>query len=201
MDKIFVAGCSFSDWSQVEYNYGEYLGELLNKQVGFYTGGCSSNYRMWRKLVPAIVNRDITESDLLIIQYTEIARREFWTSFESTHKEDYGNNGHPIKGSSMREKYGEGEVIKFKTNAHIWQKVPQEESFFKTYEENFLYIPYETELFNTYHTMFKALLHEYKIPTVFLYTTYIFDIPLFELTSPYQHYLDIMHLQIPDLCF
>lgn len=201
MDKIFVAGCSFSDWAQVEYNYGEYLGKILNKPVDLYTSGCGSNYRMWRKLVPAITSKALTENDLLIVQYTSVERREFWTSFESSVLGDYGNNGHPIKGSSMREKYGEGEVIKFKTNAHIWQNVSEEKSFFKAYEENFLYVPYEVELFSTYHTMFKALLYQYKIPTIFLHTTYTYDIGLRDLIPPFQYYLDVRSLQIPDLCF
>lgn len=201
MDKIFVAGCSFSDWSQVEYNYGEYLGQALNKPVKFYTAGCGSNYRMWRKLVPAITNREITENDLLIVQYTSAERKEFWSSFKSPNQADYGNNGHAFKGSQMREKYGDGEVVKYKVHAHSWQSVPEEKTFFELYEENFLDISFELELFSTYHTMFKGLLHEYSIPTIFLQTNYSYDVVLSNLTSPYQHYLDVRHLQIPDLCF
>lgn len=201
MDKIFVAGCSFSDWSQVEHNYGEYLGKILNKPVNFYTAGCGSNYRMWRKLVPAVTSKEITENDLLIVQYTSVERKEFWTSFKSSKQADYGTNGHPIKGSPMREKYGVGEVIKYKVHAHDWQSVSEEKTFFKLYEDNFLDISFELELFSTYHTMFRGLLHEYKIPTIFLQTTYAYDVVLSNLTSPYQHYLDVRHLQIPDLCF
>lgn len=201
MDKIFVAGCSFSDWSQVEYNYGEYLGKILNKPVGFYTAGCGSNYRMWRRLVPAITSKEIAENDLLIVQYTSVERREFWTSFKSSNQADYGNNGHPSKGSQMREEYGDGELIKYKVQAGSWQSVPKEKAFFQSYEENFLYIPFEIELFNTYHTMFKGLLHEYKIPTIFLHTHYAYDIGLSSITSPFQHYLNVRHLQVPELCF
>jgi hypothetical protein len=201
MDKIFVAGCSFSDWSQVEYNYGEYLGQALDCPVEFYTSGCGSNYRIWRKLVPAITNREITENDLLLIQYTSPERKEFWSSFESSIPGDYSCQGHPEKGSPMREKYGDGETIKYKVHAHSWQPNSEEKTFFKLYEENFVSIPFEIELFNTYHTMFKGLLHEYKIPTIFLHTTYAYNLPLSELTSPYQYYLDIKYLQTPDLCF
>lgn len=201
MDKIFIAGCSFSDWSQVEYNYGEYLGQALKVPTKFYTSGCGSNYRMWRKLVPAVTSGEITEKDLLLVQYTSVERREFWTSFKSPNAADYGNNGHPVKGSSMREEYGEGEVVKYKVHAHQWQSIPEEENFFRTYEDNFLYIPFEIELFNTYHTMFTGLLNQYKIPTVFLHTNYACDITLSNLTSPYQHYLNIKHLQVPELCF
>ncbi len=201
MDKIFVAGCSFSDWSQVEYNYGEYLSEILDKPVSFYTSGCGSNYRIWRKLVPAITSKQITEKDLLIVQYTSVERKEFWTSFKSPSQGDYENNGHPIKGSQMREKYGDGELIKYKVHAGSWQSVSEEKAFFQSYEENFLYTPFEIELFNTYHTMFKGFLHEYKIPTIFLQTYYTYDVVLSNLTPPYQHYLDVRHLQVPELCF
>lgn len=202
MDKIFVAGCSFSDWSQVEYNYGEYLGEMLNKPVEFETSGCGSNYRIWRKLVPAIINKRITERDLLIIQYTTVERKEFWTSFTSPHAADYENHGHPTKGSSMREKYEQGETIKYKVHAHTWQPNSEEKDFFKLYEDNFLYIPFEIEMFNIYHTMFKALLHEHKIPTIFLRTHYSYDLhDLKEVTSPFQYYLNVQDIQIPELCF
>jgi len=201
MDKIFVAGCSFSDWSQVEYNYGEYLGELLGKPVGFYTSGCGSNYRMWRKLVPAITSKVITENDLLIVQYTSVERKEFWTSFKSPNQNDYENNGHPTKGSKMREEYGDGEVIKYKVHANQWQSVPEEKSFFRVYEDNFLYIPFEIELFNNYHIMFKGLLKQYKIPTIFLRTCYSYDLPILEeVAPPLEHFLNVQHLQVPDLC-
>ena len=202
MDKIFIAGCSFSDWSQVEYNYGEYLGQTLEVPAKFYTSGCGSNYRIWRKIVPAITSGEITEKDLLIIQYTSVERKEFWSSFKSPNAADYGNNGHPIKGSSMREEYGDGEIIKYKVYADTWQNVIEEKTFFKSYEENFLYTPFEVELFNTYHTMFRGLLHQYKIPTIFLHTHYCYNThTLKEVTSPYQHYLDVRHLQVPELCF
>jgi len=201
MDKIFVAGCSFSDWSQVEYNYGEYLGYALDIPVRFHTSGCGSNYRMWRKVVPAIVNKEITENDLLIVQYTSVERKEFWTGLESPTPEDYGSHGHPTKGSPMREKYQDGEILKYKVHAHQWQKNPKEKAFFKMYEEIFLYLPFERELFDTYHAMFKGLLYEYRIPTIFLQTTYAYDVTIGNLTSPLHHYLDIRHLQTPDLCF
>ena len=201
MDKIFVAGCSFSDWSQVEHNYGEHVSSLLNKPVEFFTSGCGSNYRIWRKLVPAVIDKKITENDLLIIQYTSVERKEFWSSLESPVPEDYMSHGHPTKGSPMREKYGDGEIIKYKVDAHSWQNTPEERSFLKSYEETFLYLPFERELFNTYHTMFKGLLCEYKIPTLFLHTTYAYDVALSNLTSPLHHYLDIKHLQVPELCF
>ena len=201
INSIVIAGCSYSDWSQVEYNYGEYLEQNLNLPIKSYSSGCGSNFRIWRKLTKAILNKEITDKDLLIIQYTNPDRKEFWSAHTSYHYPDYKPSGNPYKGSPMRDKHLGGDIIKFKMGASIWQSVEIEKTFFKLLEENFTSEEFDNEIFLNNHIMFQSLLKEFKIPTIFLQTTYTNmagDIPI--LDCDFHHQLDIRHLQTIDLC-
>ena len=194
MNRLIVAGCSFSDWSKVENNYGEYLASKLNIPVRFFTSGCGSNQRIWRTLTKSIIEKDITSKDILIVQYTTPERKEFWSRLSSKDPLDYTRQGNASKGSVMREAYLDGELIKFKADAYKWQSVTQEKTFFKLFEDTFLSSDFETELFNTNSFMFQALLKEFNIRTVFLETCYTRPWP--KLECEFHHFLDIKPLQV-----
>ena len=182
--KFITAGCSFSDYAEVKKNYSEYLAEKLGiEYVPGYTSGCGSNYRMWRKLLSGIRNKEITSKDLLVVQYTEPTRKEIW----SRHME-YINFDQTEKGSPMREPYSSGQLIKFKVNPPGYQ-FKEEQTLFRLLEENFTDPEYDMELFQNYHFAFLNTLERYQIKTVFLKTIYCYNIPLYE--SSYSTCLDI----------
>ena len=182
--KLITTGCSLSDYAQVSKNYSEYLAEKLGiEHVPGYTSGCGSNYRMWRKLLSGIREKKITSDDLLVVQYTEPTRKEFW----SRHVE-YINPHQTYKDSPMREPYGSGQVIKFKINPPGYQ-FREEQKLFRLLEENFTDPEYDMELFENYHFAFLNTLERYKIHAVFLRTIYLYNIPLFG--STYSTSLDI----------
>jgi hypothetical protein len=200
-NSIVIAGCSFSDWSEVEHNYGEYLGQNLNLPIKSYSSGCGSNFRIWRKLTKAILDKEITSKDLLIVQYTNPDRKEFWSSYSSLQDFDYKPSGNPIKGSPMREKYLDGDLIKFKMGASTWQSVKVEKTFFQLLEENFTSEEFDIEIFISNHVMFQSFLKEFKIPTLFLQTTYtniVGNLP--SIDCNFHHYLDVRHIQKIELC-
>lgn len=177
MRRLITAGCSFSDYAQVSKNYSEYLAEKLGiEHVPGYTSGCGSNYSIWRKLLFGIRNKQITSNDLLVIQYTEPGRKEFW----SRHIDDYYVNW-DRKESPMRETYGSGQLIKFKINPPTYQ-FREERKLFMLLEENFIDSEYDFEQFTNYHFAFLNTLEKYKIYAVFLLTPYLYSIPLFEST-------------------
>ena len=94
-----------------------------------------------------------------------------------------------------------GDIIKFKMGASTWQSVEIEKTFFKLLEENFTSKEFDNEIFFNNHIMFQSLLKEFKIPTVFLKTTYTNiaeDIPM--LDCDFHHQLNVKHLQTIDLC-
>ena len=78
-NNLLVAGCSVSDYSEVKQTYGEYLANKLNLNYVHRAAGCGSNWRIWRVIFDAVNNKIITPEDLIIVQYTEITRTEFWS--------------------------------------------------------------------------------------------------------------------------
>lgn len=160
MKKLFVAGCSVSDYTKVDKVYGEYLSEKLNYEYVHEGAGCGSNWRIWRKITNHILNGNLTPNDLLIVQYTTIERREIWS------RENYISKNEKIE---LREDYKDGgNIVRFKMGSHAWQQREGEKKFFKLYEENFLSDDFEKEVFKTQNVMFQTLLKNYNIPTIFL---------------------------------
>ena len=80
--KLFVGGCSVSDYSQVNYVYGELLAKKIDCEYIHEASSCGSNWRIWRKIINHIMSGNLTSNDLLIIQYTTLERKEFWTKNE-----------------------------------------------------------------------------------------------------------------------
>ena len=160
MSKLFVAGCSVSDYTKVDTVYGEYLSEKLNYEYVHEGAGCGSNWRIWRKITNHILNGNLTPNDLLVVQYTTIERREIWS------RDNYILKNEKIE---LREDYKDGgNLVRFKTGSHTWQQRDNEKKFFKLYEEYFLSEDFENEVFNTQNLMFQTLLKHSNIPTIFL---------------------------------
>lgn len=160
MRKLFVAGCSVSDYTKVEKVYGEYLSEKLNCDYVHEGAGCGSNWRIWRKITNYILNGELTSNDLLVVQYTTIERKEVWS------KENYKMNNEKIL---LREDYKDGgNLVRFKVGSYDWQQIDYEKKFFNLYENCFLSIDYEREVFKTQNLMFQTMLKYFNIPTVFL---------------------------------
>lgn len=175
MPRLLVAGCSFSD--QIEDNttsWGAELAKLLGYEYQHEGAGCGSNYRMWRVITTAIMEGQITDQDLVCVQYTNNDRMEFWS--DSVHTED--------PRTSSYEPYAQGSLVRFKDGAWTWSgQYPKERKFFFEYERHFCSPQYNDHMFGVYHEMFQCLLKQHRIPTVFCYTRYKFfdqDIPLKE---------------------
>lgn len=183
--KLFVAGCSFSDYSNVSYTYGEKLATKLGVEYVHEASGCGSNERIWRVLTNHIRDDYLTSNDLLIVQYTTIERKEFWSHFE-------GTDSVP-KTINLNEKYKHGgSLIKFKYGCGSWLKHNQEKTFCNQFEKYFLSIDYEKEKFSNQNLMFQSLLHLKKIPTVFLTTSYIGK------NEPSSNYFSFKNSSLPD---
>lgn len=167
MKKLFVAGCSFSDFTKVRKVYGQYLAEKLGYEYVHEGAGCGSNWRIWRVITNHILNGNLTENDLLIIQYTGFERTEFWSSFDQPE----GSLIPPENDHVTIEEYCHGGYItRFKAFSYQWQHSPQEKKFHKMYESFFVNIEFEKERFDVHNHMFQHMLKNYKIKTIFLKT-------------------------------
>jgi hypothetical protein len=164
MNKLYVAGCSFTDNLPIPHNYGSKLATLLGLEYVHKARGIGSNHRMWRHLTNAIMDKQLTSDDLLVVQYTNPERREFWSAIPRSKEELHAD---------CSEYYDEdGTILKFKMDSYYWQNNKIEKDFMKMYEENFLSIKFEQEVFNYQNFMFQSMLLQHKIPTVFLYSRY-----------------------------
>jgi len=167
--KLIVSGCSLSDYTKVNINYGEILSKTINYDYIHLAAGCGSNERIWRVVTKQILNTTITSNDTLVIQYTTQDRREFFSR--------HGYNDPPetetSKFTPLRETFKGGEIIKYKLDADTWQPFDEEKKFFKIYQDNFLSVEYNVEVFLQNHYRFLCLLAFYKIRTVFIESIYL----------------------------
>lgn len=184
---LIVAGCSYSSYTEVDSNYSTFLSNNLKlNNIDGYNAGCGSNQRIWRKIITDIRSGKINSSDLLVIQYTENTRKEIWSKH---HFKTY-NVGNVVKGTPMREQYGDGQLIKFKLGFEGDHE--EEEELFRLFENNFIDEEYEKEIFeNTHFTLIKTI-DSLKIRTVFLNTRYKWDIDLYD--SKFCHNVDVRDL-------
>lgn len=120
----------------------------------------------------------LTNRDLVIIQYTGLERREFWTRYP-------GSKPSIVIGRPIREPYDDGYLIRYKAQAETWQDHPEECDFFRVYEQDHVCIAYERELFEQEHFKFQLLLKHYDIPAIFINGRHTVQRPL-NLISPYK---------------
>ena len=89
--KLVVAGCSFSDRTQVLKSYGDHLAELTGREYLHHAGGCGSNDRSMRLITTDIMLGRIVPGDHVILQITSAERKEIFSSF----------NTHTAKGKAV----------------------------------------------------------------------------------------------------
>ena len=172
--KLFTAGCSISTRCNGKTSYPEELAILLNYELVNCAAGCGSNYRIWRMITKHIMDGNLTSDDLVVIQYTEPTRREFWSKFPKKKNWDYA------------EDYDGGSVMRFKIDSYLWQNTKEEVEFLRTYEFNHLNDSFETENFHVYNFNFQHMLKSHNIKVVFIKTTRI-SVPEFFTFDEYKN--------------
>lgn len=187
--KLIVAGCSFSDYTKVDSPYGKLLAEKLGYEYIHEGAGCGSNQRIWRRLTSMVLDGIITSDDLVIVQYTERTRQEFYTSYPQDNAYKGPNCKEAIR---VVEDYTDGgHIIRFKWGAHVWQYNSEEKQLFKLYEDGFLSIDYSNELFRVNHYNFQAMLARNNIKCIFVKTwryRYNIDAEILLEFEPYVFY-------------
>jgi hypothetical protein len=166
--KVIVGGCSVSDYTGAEVDrvYGEILSERLNAEYIHHGSGCGSNYRMWRKITNLIMNGEISDKDLIIMQYTEVVRDEFWSAEIQTRKENIYDGHGKIK---LRETEHFGDIVKWK--AFLYGVSLEEKQFFRLKEKYFTSIDFDLERFSYHHYMFHNMVTSKNIKVVYIVPT------------------------------
>ena len=161
---LCVAGCSFSDHTKVDKVYGEYLAESLGMNYIHEGAGCGSNWRIWRKIYEHVGDHRITSKDILIVQYTNSERQEFFSRFKFTHLVDGRQR--------LRDKFNNGEIIRYKIDSYTWQPIEQEKKFLKLYQDNHVDSEFAEHQFECHHAMFETFLLANNIRTIFFKSGY-----------------------------
>ena len=174
--KIAVAGCSASDYTGegVHKVYGEILAKSLNAEYIHEGAGVGSNYRMWRRITNLVMDDTITSDDLVIIQYTQPSRQEFWhAQYEDREEMRYvGVNKQQIREAA----YG-GDIVRWKPN--IWQSMKGsilertgisivQTKFFQLKEEYFTSPEFDDERFKYNHYLFHNTMMSKGIKVVYI---------------------------------
>lgn len=160
--KLCVAGCSISDYTDVDLPYGKILANDLGVDYIHEGAGAGSNFRIWRRITNHILDKTITEEDVIVIQYAEIVRNEFWSAFP--------DKVPPTQPASDTSHDG-GRVIRWKPSAHVWQPYDAEKHFFEEFERYFVSPRFSKEEFRVNNYNFQQMLKNHNIRTIFLNTT------------------------------
>lgn len=162
--KLCVAGCSFSDYTYVKQVYGELLAQKLGTDYIHEGAGCGSNWRIWRKVAGHVLNNTLVPGDIVVIQYTNPERREFWSKnppFDNPYLD-------PMNGVKVCESYGDGSVIRYKYGSHVWQDYSDDGAFLLQYESGHVNAAYDLECFNVQHAMFQEFMKNHNMTVVFI---------------------------------
>ena len=144
---LAVGGCSFSDYRYDMHPYGRQVAEHFDYKY-FHAAACAgSNHRIWRVLTRAIIDKQLSQGDIILLQYTILDRREVWspdtTRYHSPYEEldDYWRNGKLFRLTAHSEEY----------SANIHEKQ------YSQLHNRFTNYDYNKEIFETQHAAFAAL--------------------------------------------
>ena len=171
MPRLFVAGCSFSDYTtdlgirpDLIQTYGQLLAQKLGYEYWHEAAGCGSNYRIWRTISNHVIDGNLRPDDILLVQYTELSRQEFWSAIPdptiqgtvSKPLSDYGPEG--------------GTILRYKLGSGAWQLQKQVKAFFQMYEEGYVGTEWSKLQWKTQHFCFQHMLLNCNIKTIFMRT-------------------------------
>lgn len=177
--KVVVGGCSVSNSWERETSIDEVYGQILANQIGadyvHHSVDGGSNYRIWRKITQMVMNNAITDkfeifppeevitkNDVVIIQYTQPTREEYFSIKDS-------NESNIRDESEECEVDDGGNIIRFKLDS---QNIPNlnkhEKKFFDLKEKYFTSNMFDKERFEYNHYLFHNLMMSKGIKVVYL---------------------------------
>ena len=177
--KVVVGGCSVSNSWNEDPSIDEVYGQILANQIGadyvHHSVNGGSNYRIWRKITQMVMNNDITDKfnipypeevitkdDIVIIQYTQPTREEYFSIKDS-------NESNIQYEAEECEVDDDGNIIRFKLDS---QNIPNlnkhEKKFFDLKEKYFTSINFDKERFEYNHYLFHNLMMSKGIKVVYL---------------------------------
>lgn len=165
MASLAVGGCSFSD-----YRYGIIpYGDLVAKHFGchyIHEAACAgSNSRIWRTLIGHIQNNEISAGDIILLQYTLLARNEAWSPY---HHSIYENE-------KIFEEYDSGTLLRLTPHFKSFAKTREEHSL--AFCHNYFYNKeFAREIWRTHHYCFAEMCKAKNVYLIHVNSIYDNDI-------------------------
>jgi hypothetical protein len=178
--KVVVGGCSVSNsWNEdpsIDEVYGQILANQISADYIHHSVDGGSNYRIWRKITQMVMNNDITDKynmpppeevitkdDIVIIQYTQSCREEF---FSLKNPQEITNIRDEVEECEVDD---DGNIIRFKLDSHSIPHLNKyEKKFFELKEKYFTSINFDKERFEYHHYLFHNLMMSKGIKVVYL---------------------------------
>tara|TARA_B110000285_G_C15001599_1_gene551698 strand:+ start:344 stop:1102 length:759 start_codon:yes stop_codon:yes gene_type:complete len=170
MAKLVVAGCSYSDRTKVRLCYGDYLSKMLGYKYIHLARGSSSNDRSWFKLSMQIIHGEITSSDIVILQYTDLFRKLLPSTPPYKNPTSLFNTPGQIE--THNTAYGKMHTSDFKMHSHQWQEEDENKILHKAFEDFGICTEYDCAMFVSKHKQFEALCEVNNIKLVVLLNRY-----------------------------
>ena len=157
---LAVGGCSYSSAFEIleKDTWPTLLSNTLETNLINESRIQGSNWRIWRTLTNHILNENLTPSDKIIIQYTEVHRKEIWSPI-------------PVKPSEaeIQESYDGGKLLKWKFGAASYSEGV--EKVLSSLLIKFSNDSYDTEVFKVQHNLFCSFLENKKFKNVYFLTS------------------------------
>ena len=177
MRTLAVAGCSYSDHTEVDKTYGEYLAERIKYNYLHCARGGSSNTRSLFKLSKAILTGELRENDIIILQYTD-PHRKLLPSIAPYEPIVDVPADEPGRIEEHETEYGIAYTSDYKIGSYQWQAEKENRELHLALENYAHNAVFEMEYMSIQHRMFEALCNENRILLVPLLNRYVTYIPL-----------------------
>ena len=200
MKKLFVAGCSFSNYTEVDKVYGEFASEKMGIEYRHLAGGCGSNDRSIRLIMSAILNGSMDPGDIIVYQPTESTRTEFasWSLTDTPDGKLYMDSIWPWvkheKNALLEYTETNTVITRWKTDSHKWQPGKDAE-LHRAYEMYGTVYNHALEIERNKLLMLREFVNSRNINFTVLWTGYALD-----LLETYSILLDDQDIQLTEIC-
>lgn len=187
---LIGTGCSFTDYTgRPPATFNQIVADRLGIDYLDLSAGAGSNERWWRILLSGIREGKVSKDDLLVLQYTNIHRKELVTNLVETppvapdpwtpdRKKPKPNNNT----KQIREKYTDlFSTIKWMHNSFISNDNKKLNSYYKMLQDHCWCPEYQVEKWRNQHLALQYILADYNV--IYLYTGYLGDIKWEEFLS------------------
>lgn len=159
MARIAIGGCSVTNGCGVTATYAKLLEDQYGHEILHCHTGVGSNYAMVRKVTTLIREGRLKSGDYVIMQFTDLMRKEFYWRRLGENVPD-------------RDRYGDARVTKFKMDSYTFTQDKEESKLHKLLQDYCIDDKFDKENFLNLIYTFESLLIQKEINLLVLESGY-----------------------------